>query len=63
MTATIRRSEAEREERIACALQTKRDRKPVCCPNCGSDELVHTFDPDGIIWACTDCPNVFCEAD
>ena len=63
-SAPLTRAEWDaRGRRLEAAYRAARDRQPRCCPNCGSDSVVPVFDPDGILWNCDDCHNVFSEGD
>jgi DNA-directed RNA polymerase subunit RPC12/RpoP len=53
----------ERGRRIQAALCASEARRPTRCPRCGSAEICFMFDPDMLLWLCTDCGRSFAERD
>lgn len=62
MTTQTLRSEPARA-RWEVALEAAEYHRPTRCPHCSSAEVCPMFDPDMILWLCTDCNAVFSERD
>lgn len=52
---------ASHDARLRAARAAAEASRPRACPRCGSSSILPTFDPDGAVWGCEDCPNVWTE--
>jgi hypothetical protein len=57
------RAQAGEVPNWAIALAAAEACRPRHCPSCGSVEICPMFDPDLLLWGCTDCDDVFAERD
>lgn len=63
MTTLTRPSDPELDDRLARLEDYLEWSMPLRCPRCSSREICPMFDPDMLLWLCTDCGRPFCEAD
>lgn len=53
----------DRTERVEAAILESLANQPTRCGQCGSEDIAPMFDPDLLLWQCTDCGDVFAERD